>query len=163
MEIIDLGLYTLKEEYLDEYYLKDYPSNKVHGERPFFICFKDNKEKNIYWAIPISSQIEKYKVIFEKYPNAGEIIHLFGKKDSAILTQNIVPVHKNLVKKEFTVNGIHFKILKKEFKKDILKKARYMKALILNGKMHNTNKIKKLYEKMIEYDKEQRLLESKSE
>ncbi len=153
MKIKELGLYVVCDEYLEKYYLKNYPTNKVDGERPFFICFKDNKNNDIYWIIPISSQIDKYKDIFKKYPNAGVIMHLFGEKDSAILTQNIVPIHKNLIKREFTVSKIPFKILKKESIKIILKKARHVRALISQNKIHNSSEVKDLYDKMVNYKK----------
>lgn len=41
--------------------------NKENGNyRPHFICFKDNIDDNIYWAIPLSSKISKYNNIMNK-------------------------------------------------------------------------------------------------
>ncbi len=148
MEIVELGLYVLEDDYLDKYYIKDFPQNKKDGERPFFACFKDNKDSNIYWCIPISSQVDKYIPIIDKYPNAGEIINLYGKKYSVLLAQNIIPVHKKFIKRIFTVDGIHYKILDKNTKKRILKKCRYMRSLFMNNKHFYSEQIISLYNKM---------------
>ncbi len=145
MDFIELGLYILDEEFLDTYYLKDYPQNKKDGERPFFACFQDNKNKDIYWCIPISSKVDKYKKILEKHPNAGVITKLYGDKNSVILTQNVFPIHKKYIKRQFILNGCHFKILDKSLKKSILKKARYMRSLLMHNKHYYSDEIINLY------------------
>ena len=41
--------------------------NKENGSyRPHFYAIQDKKNQALYWMIPISSQVEKYKVIIEK-------------------------------------------------------------------------------------------------
>ena len=55
------GFYILKDEYfelVEDCYLK----NKKDGNRPFYHCFKDDtSEKELYWMIPLSSRVDKYK------------------------------------------------------------------------------------------------------
>lgn len=71
-------------------------SNKEAGNyRPHFLAIQDNK--NLYWIIPISSQVKKYKVIIEKkkqrYGKCNTIIiGKFAGKDNAFLIQNAFPI-----------------------------------------------------------------------
>lgn len=55
------GFYITKDKYFEdvnEPYLK---GNK-EGNRPHYYCFEDSKS-GIYWLIPMSSRLEKYKRI----------------------------------------------------------------------------------------------------
>ena len=148
MEIKEFGLYIIDDEYLNNYYIKEYPQNRATGERPFFACFKDKTVEDIYWIIPISSQVDKYREIIRKYPNAGLITILYNNKESAILTQNIVPINKKFILREFTVNGVHYRIMNRTIKTEILKKAKKVKALIENNRIYNSESVMELYEKM---------------
>lgn len=75
----------------------------VHN-RPCFYAFPDKAEPNIYWCIPISSQIEKYEKVAEnkiakqrekgyKTPKCNTIRfgEVLGQK-RAFLIQNMFPV-----------------------------------------------------------------------
>lgn len=146
--MVEFGLYVLTDDYMNNIYPKYYPQNKDSGERPFFMIFKDDKKENVYWLIPISSQCEKYKEVFAKYPNAGELVELYNKKISAVLTQNIIPVKKENIEREFTVNKINYVLKDSHKRKKILKKAKIVKTLLLHGKMKSSVDIKKIYESL---------------
>ena len=70
-------------------------SNKEGGRyRPHCLCFEDENNSSILWAIPLSSQVEKYKSIMQKkIDRFGRcdtiVIGQFAGKDSAFLIQNI--------------------------------------------------------------------------
>lgn len=72
-------------------------SNKENGNyRPHFCAIQDKKNQALYWMIPISSQVEKYKVIVEKkkrkYGKCNTIIMgKFAGKENAFLIQNAFP------------------------------------------------------------------------
>lgn len=58
------GFYFIKDEFFDimkDPYLKD---NK-NSTRPFYYCFKEENTE-IFWMIPLSSRVDKYKAIVEK-------------------------------------------------------------------------------------------------
>ncbi len=95
--------------------------------------------------VPISSQDNKYEEIFKKYPNAGEFIVLHNNKRSAVLTQNILPVNKKDIEREFTVNNIHYILKDKQKRKKILKKAKIVKTLLLKGKMKSSVDVINIY------------------
>lgn len=60
------GFYIIKDQFFEDMadpYLK---GNKA-GNRPHYYCFEDTST-GIYWMIPLSSRIDKYKQIMEKKP-----------------------------------------------------------------------------------------------
>ncbi|MBQ9840311.1 MAG: hypothetical protein IJO78_01815 [Erysipelotrichaceae bacterium] len=143
--MIEFGLYILTDDYMNGTYPKHYPKNKLTGERPFFMVLKDEKKEDVYWMVPISSQDHKYEEIFKKYPNAGEFIVLHNNKRSAVLTQNIIPVKKKDIEREFTVNNIHYILKDKQKRKNILKKAKIVKTLLLKEKMKSSVDVINIY------------------
>ncbi len=59
------GFYIIKGKFFEDMpdpYLK---RNKA-GNRPHYYCFEDTNT-GIYWMIPLSSRIDKYRRIMEKY------------------------------------------------------------------------------------------------
>ena len=55
------GFYIIKDQFFEDMsdpYLKGNKSER----RPHYYCFKDTKE-NIYWMIPLSSKIDKYRKV----------------------------------------------------------------------------------------------------
>lgn len=71
------GFYIIKDKFFEDMadpYLK---GNKA-GNRLYYYCFEDTNT-GIYWMIPLSSQIDKYKRIVEKKEKVGkpcDIIHI---------------------------------------------------------------------------------------
>ena len=98
MEIKQGYSYHIKDEFFDMIQDKYLMSNKEGGNyRPHFLAIQDSKNNNLYWMIPISSQVEKYKVIIEKkkqrYGKCNTIIiGKFAGKDNAFLIQNAFPI-----------------------------------------------------------------------
>lgn len=67
MEIRQGYSYHIKDEFFDKVQDKYLMSSKENGNyRPHFYVLQDKKNQALYWMIPISSQVEKYKVIIEK-------------------------------------------------------------------------------------------------
>lgn len=67
MEIKQGYSYHIKDEFFDMIQDKYLMNNKEGGNyRPHFLAVQDSKNKDIYWMIPISSQVEKYKGIMKK-------------------------------------------------------------------------------------------------
>jgi len=140
----NFGLYVLNDIYLDTLYPDKYPQDK-NDKRPFYLAIKDDSKEQVYWCIPLSSKTEKYAPIIKKIPNAGIIAHLYGEKDSAILTQNIVPVPVHYIEREFMLNDIHFVIKDSNLINEIDKKARVIIALIKNKNFKFFENCKEMY------------------
>lgn len=99
--------------YIEDQYFIDFPDvylmhNKenVKGElhdRPCFYTFKDSKS-GLYWMIPFSSQVSKFKGIYnkkiQKFKKCDTIV--FGEvlgHEKAFLIQNMCPVTEKYIKK----------------------------------------------------------------
>ncbi|MCM1107040.1 MAG: hypothetical protein NC355_08860 [Blautia sp.] len=98
MEIKQGYSYHIKDEFFDRIQNKYLMSNKESGNyRPHFLAIQDSRNKKLYWMIPISSQIDKYKnIIKKKIKRYGKcntiIIGTFAGKDNAFLIQNAFPI-----------------------------------------------------------------------
>lgn len=58
------GFYTIRDDFFIE--MSDpYLKGNKDGRRPHYYCFEDTKT-GIYWMIPLSSRIDKYRRIIEK-------------------------------------------------------------------------------------------------
>lgn len=84
---------------------KETTSDGLH-RRPCFYAIQDIKNKNIYWMIPISSQIEKYKNLLEekskryKVYDGLEFGYVQGR-EAAFLLQNICPVTEKYIVEKY--------------------------------------------------------------
>ena len=92
--------------------------NGIRHDRPCFYAFPDVKYEKLFWCVPISSKVEKYKEIYDKK------IQKFGKCNTihfgdvmgqkrAFLIQNMFPITKDYIadvyidkntKKEVTID-----------------------------------------------------------
>jgi len=138
------GLYVLTQEYMDKHYIAKYPQDKETGERPFFFAFKEDSS-DMYWVIPISSKVEKYKPVIAKFSNAGYIHELYGGKESVILTQNVVPAKNEHFEREFTVNSIHYILKDENVKHEIMTRAKSIIAIIKHRDIPFFKEVKDLY------------------
>lgn len=99
-------------------------------------------------------QIEKYSHIISLYPNAGVRLLLTDNNECIVLTQNIFPVHRKYIKREFLVNGTPSVIHKSSSRREILKKVKKMKALLMSDKHYFSKKVKELYHRMLKVPNE---------
>lgn len=98
MEIKQGYSYHIKDEFFDMVQDKYLMGNKENENyRPHFLAIQDYKNKKLYWMIPISSQVKKYKKIIDnKIRRYGKcntiIIGKFAGKDNVFLIQNSFPI-----------------------------------------------------------------------
>ncbi len=127
---------------LDKFY-NDFPDQNLminKGEnhcRPCFFSFKDNN--GLFWMIPISSKIKKYKKIYKhKTMNGNKCDTLyFAKvlgKEKVFLLQNMFPIIKEYIANEYLMkNGLPVEIPNKD-SEVIIKKCKKLIALLHHGK-----------------------------
>lgn len=133
--------------YLMDQYFVDFPDsylmkNKetIDGEvhdRPCFYAYKDNNT-GIYWMIPFSSQVDKYKKYYnkkmEKYKRCDTIV--FGDvlgHEKAFLIQNMCPITAEYVKNEYIDSTSKKPVqIDRRLEKELIEKAK--KVLILQRK-----------------------------
>ena len=118
MVIEDGKFYFIKDEFFDVF--KDYGLmvNKENGnKRPCYFCFKDRKNKEIIWFVPISTKYEKYKELYETKKNkSGKrpvynfvFGNVLGKK-AVFLIQNIFPTTEKYIENKYVNSNIDVEI-----------------------------------------------------
>lgn len=103
--------YFLSDEYCDKFSRYGVMANKetvsdgLH-RRPCFYAVQDLKSENIYWMIPVSSRIEKYRNILEeklkryRVYDGLEFGYVQGR-EAAFLLQNICPVTEKYIVEKY--------------------------------------------------------------
>lgn len=131
------GFYVIKEEFFNQMNDPFLKGNKK-GNRPHYYCFKESNA-GIYWIIPMSSKLEKYKKIIETKELKGNpcdtfhIAKLDNNKESVFLIQDMFPITSQYIEREYTIAGNHLKITSEHLAKKIDKKARKVLSLIKKG------------------------------
>ncbi len=131
------GFYIIKDKFfldMADPYLK---GNK-NGNRPHYYCFEDTST-GMYWMIPLSSKIEKYRRIMEKKEKAGkpcDIIHIVkldDSRESAFLIQDMFPITEKYIEREYTIAGNHLMLTSEHSAKEIARKAKKVVGLLKRG------------------------------
>lgn len=97
--------YFISNEYYDKFKDKNLQQNKKHTGRPCFFAFQD-KFTGLYWIIPISHQIDKYKEIYNRRTTGGKRCDTIAFADvlgceRAFLIQNMCPIIEKYVIDEY--------------------------------------------------------------
>lgn len=106
-------------------------------KRPFFIAFQDS-DTDLYWAVPLSSRVGKYKRMIEQRQAAGkecDIIRIakIQGKESAFLFLDMFPVAAEYIEKQYYRNGQPFHIGSKQGTNRMVKSAKKTKELLKRG------------------------------
>lgn len=132
MEIKVGYLYHIKDEFFDLINDKYLMLNHENGHsRPNYFVLK---EDNYYWAIPLSSRIEKYKNISNKKNQKLCTTIMFcniNNHESTLLLQNAFPITKEYIKNIHSFDN-KISLINKTTEKEILKN--FKKMLILKDK-----------------------------
>lgn len=103
--------YFVKDEFYNAlpncYLMSNKGGGTEKGGRPCHYCFKYN---DYYWLVPISSQVEKYKAIYNnKLAKRGECDTIrFGYvngEERAFLIQNCFPITEQYIDKEYMIQN----------------------------------------------------------
>ncbi len=155
MEIETGYLYHIKDEFFDKLKNQGLMINHENGHsRPSYLAIKD---KNILWFIPLSSKIDKYKVIIEKkkkkYGSCKTIlIKRIAGKEQAILIQNAFPTLEKYILSKHTIDGKNIKI-SSNIAKEIIKDFKYILSLKENGLDLFFTNIDEIKEKILKKEK----------
>ena len=89
--------------------------NKENGnKRPCYFCFKDRKNKEIIWFVPLSTKYEKlYESKEAKSRNRPVYNFIFGNvlgKKAVFLIQNIFPTTKKYIENKYVNSNIDVEI-----------------------------------------------------
>lgn len=138
MKIEEGKFYFIKDEFFE--IVKDDLLLKNKGnenKRPCYYCFKDSKDENILWFIPISSKVDKYNKIYnyklQKYKIVDNIVFGYVEGEKRVfLIQNMFPVTEEYVMEAYIKQNRYVKV-NEELKKQIERKANKILKLIEKG------------------------------
>lgn len=132
---------------IGHFYFIDFPDDKlmrnhekINGiahNRPCLYAFQDTST-GIYWAVPFSSKVEKYKNIYnKKIAERGtcdtiDFGYVLGY-EKAFLIQNMCPLIDDYIKSEYFSNGVAVQ-LNYAAQKRIISKAKKVLQLYRQGK-----------------------------
>lgn len=131
------GFYIIKDKFFEDMPAPYLKGNKA-GNRPHYYCFEDTNT-GIYWMIPLSSRIDKYKGIVEKKAKAGkpcDIIHIVkldDSRESAFLIQDMFPITEEYIEREYTIGGNHLMLTSEHTANEIEQKARKVMGMLKRG------------------------------
>lgn len=126
---------------IDDSYFIDFPDSYLKGNkdanRPHYYCFKGS-QPGLYWVIPMSTKIEKFKRIMQKKAEQKkpcDSIHILtiANKESAFIISDMFPITEDYITREYTINGIPLQLKNHKDIKVIDKKARKVLALLRSG------------------------------
>lgn len=128
MSILSGKAYHIKDEFFNLVNDDTLMANKENGQyRPHYFCIPDAATPDIYWAVPLSSRVEKYRALVQKktarYGKCNTIVlGQFGGKDSAFLIQNMFPITEKYIDHEHLIDGESVRVhssLSKEIAKNV--------------------------------------------
>lgn len=137
------GLYFLKDEFFDQILDKNLMQNKDTGRRPHYIVPSEKiNGEPAYWAIPLTSKVEKYEQLREKRLKDGEknndfhITSLTNGMTSVLLLFNMFPVTENYIACDYrTEKGLPIGIRRNSDRQAIKDKFKIIRRLVLKGKV----------------------------
>ena len=131
------GFYIIKDKFFED--MSDpYLKGNKEGNRPHYYCFKDTSTR-IYWMIPLSSRIDKYRRIMEKKERAGRpcdlihIVKLDDSRESVFLIQDMFPITEEYIEREYTIAGNHLMLTSEHAAREIERKARKVMGMLKRG------------------------------
>ncbi len=139
MKIEEGKFYFLKECFFETMKDANLATNKDNGnKRPCYYCFRDKKEDELIWFVPISSKVNKYKKIYDeklkKYKRVDTLV--FGKvngEERAFLIQNMFPTIEKYIE-EVYVRKSNEVTITYALEKEIKEKANLVLEIAKKGK-----------------------------
>ena len=132
--------------YLSQEYFEDFPDPFLMGNkesisgqphnRPCFYAFKDTLN-GLDWVIPISSQIKKYRAVYERKIKSGKQCDtiVFGDvlgNNKAFLIQNMCPITDKYILNQYLIENCAVRI-SSDLEKQLKSKARKILSLQRKG------------------------------
>ncbi len=135
--MVERGFYIIKDRFFKE--MNDpYLKGNKEANRPHYYCFKEEKT-GLYWMIPLSSRIDKYKRIINKKTSKGrqcDILHIMkldNGKESAFLIQDMFPITDEYIERTYTIANNHLTITSEHSAREIEKKAKKVMIMLKRG------------------------------
>ena len=129
--------------FISDIFYEDFPDpalmkNKEEGHgRPCFLAIQD--DDGLYWMIPISSKVEKFKAIYKHKTQNGKrcdticFANVLGN-ERAFLIQNMFPITEKYISGEYCQHSTGNPVMISEIEaKEILERFKRVLALVKQG------------------------------
>jgi len=130
-------VYHIKNSYFDKAQDDKLMRNHEGGAlRPTYFCLRDEKT-GLYWMIPMSTRVEKYRQIIDKetarYGRCLKIlVARYGDGTSAFLFQNMFPILPKYINHAHTIAGIPMAV-NPEVQEEIVQQFKEVRRLYARG------------------------------
>ncbi len=135
--MIERGFYIIKDNFFED--MNDpYLKGNKEANRPHYYCFKE-ETIGLFWMIPLSSKIDKYrKIINKKIANGKpcDILHIMkldNNKESVFLIQDMFPITENYIERTYTIANNHLTVTSEHSALEIEKKAKKVMNMLKKG------------------------------
>ena len=138
MKVENGKFYFIKDDFFNMFKGYKLMENKENGtKRPCYFCFNDLENKEIIWFVPISSKVEKYRLIYENKKKTRKKVYnfVFGKvlgKEKAFLIQNIFPTTEKYIEGKYQ-NKMQDVEITETLKKEIIETSMNVVKLAKKG------------------------------
>ncbi len=136
-DVTSRGFYIVSDQYFIDFpdpYLK---GNKTQN-RPHYYAFKDERT-GLFWMVPMSSRIEKYRRIINGRINQGkpcDILHiarLDNGQEAVFIISDIFPVTEKYIVREYFIGVNHLRVTSEHLANCIDQKCRRILGMIRRG------------------------------
>lgn len=153
-DIESAGLYIIKDQYFQDFPNDKHMNNKSES-RPHYYAVKDSD--GIYWMIPISSKVDKFKAKIEEVEGKSGKGNCFlfaiapvSGRDRAFIISEMFPVTAGYILRPYTVSGKPYIIQSKEIQRTISKKARRFISMVERGLVKSPLGIQEVKRRLLE-------------
>lgn len=153
MQLVEHGLYKVKDRYFTEFGNGYWVDNKQEG-RPYYYLFQDTD--GVDWVIPISSQVDNYKRKIakeEKKRGVGKCIYyhigLVASKERVFLIGDMFPIDERYIKAPYRIRDCHYVSKNKALNTALHRKATKNLLLVERGVTYSRNDIMGIKQKLI--------------
>jgi len=130
-------VYTIKDEFFEKYPDPNLKQNK-QGNRPHYFAFKSERDDEIIWMVPMSSQTKKFENFISKREAQGKPVDMahvceVGGKKSAFAIGDMFPITTDLLSQKYTKRGQHLKVVSTDDIQVLNDKVQRIHMLIQKG------------------------------
>lgn len=160
MKLKKSGFYLVKNEFFENMQDPFLPLQKAG--RPIYYCIPDKINKEILWAIPMTTRLDKVNKIIEKAGGEDKcktyVINTV-ENNSAFNIRDIFPITENYIEREYLKRGKHYVLKNKALIKKIEIKADNMITFKMIKIRENDIDVRKIY-KLLEQELKREKIET---
>lgn len=147
--------YIIKDEFFEKFADPQLMYNKQES-RPHYCAFRDGEDKDIYWMIPLTSKVEKYRsraMKVERYNRHSRLFKMIMRKlfkferppemfhidtwhkdwESVFLVHKIFPMKDEFVRRAYMDDWFPCTLYDTALERELERKGKYMIELIKAG------------------------------